>query len=118
MTFDDFQQAALRTSRSEPHRERLLVQALGLAGEAAEVGQLVKKWAWHGRPLEVEAIKDELSDVLWYLSDLASAVGLSLDEIAQHNTRKLWERYPSGFPTGRTETKNRFVPSWKQRATR
>jgi NTP pyrophosphatase (non-canonical NTP hydrolase) len=97
MTFTQFQQAALRTSQAEPHRERLMVQALGLAGEAAEVGQLIKKWAWHGKPLDAEKIKDELSDTLWYIADLASALNLNLDEIAAHNVNKLLKRYPSGF---------------------
>lgn len=97
MTFADFQAAALRTSQAEPHRERLMVQALGLAGEAAEVGQIVKKWAWHGKPLDVEKIKDELSDCLWYLADLASAINLNLDDIARHNVDKLLARYPQGF---------------------
>ena len=34
---------------------------------------------------------------LWYLSDLATLHGLSLDEIAQANIAKLLERYPTGF---------------------
>lgn len=40
MTFSDYQRAALRTSQAEPHRERLLVQALGLNGyEGYELGR-------------------------------------------------------------------------------
>lgn len=97
MTFSDYQQAALRTSQAEPHRERLLVQALGLNGEAGEVADLIKKWAWHGKPLDSERIKDELGDCLWYLSDIASAFGLNLDDVAQHNIDKLMKRYPHGF---------------------
>lgn len=97
MNFSEFQEAALRTSQSDPHRERMMVQALGLAGEAGEVGQLVKKWAWHGKPLDVEKMKDELSDVLWYVADLASALHLNLDEVASHNVEKLRKRYPNGF---------------------
>ncbi len=97
MTFSDFQKLSLRTSRSEPHRERLMVQSLGLAGEAGEVGQLVKKWAWHGKELDADKFKDELSDVLWYVSDLASALGINLDDIAMHNVEKLRKRYPEGF---------------------
>ena len=97
MTFSDFQRASLRTSQAEPHRERLLVQALGLNGEAGEIAELIKKWAWHGKPLDHEKIKDELSDLLWYVADLASACNLNLDEIAQHNVEKLQRRYPDGF---------------------
>lgn len=97
MKFSDYQLAALRTAQAEPHRERLMVQALGLTGEAGEVGQLIKKWAWHGRSLDAEKIADELGDVLWYVADIASAMRLDLDEIASRNIEKLLRRYPGGF---------------------
>lgn len=97
MTFAEFQRASLRTARENPNRERLMVQSLGLAGEAGEVGQIIKKWAWHGKELDLGKMKDELSDVLWYVSDLASACCLNLDDIAQHNIDKLAKRYQNGF---------------------
>jgi NTP pyrophosphatase (non-canonical NTP hydrolase) len=44
MTFDDYQAGAARTSAAPwPERERLMVQTLGLCGEAGEVADLVKK---------------------------------------------------------------------------
>lgn len=97
MTFSDYQREALRTSIAEPHRERLLVQALGLNGEAGEVAELIKKWAWHGQPLDADKLSIEIGDCLWYLADLASACGLNLDNIAQQNVEKLATRYPNGF---------------------
>lgn len=97
MTFDEFQIAAARTSRTEPRRERILVQALGLNGEAGEVADLVKKWAWHGKDLTPSAMCDELGDLLWYMADLASAMGLSFSDVARANVEKLHRRYPSGF---------------------
>lgn len=97
MTFSDYQRAALRTSRSEPHRERLLVQALGLNGEAGEVAELIKKWAWHGQELDHDTLKKEIGDCFWYLADLASACGINLDDVATANVEKLAIRYPNGF---------------------
>lgn len=99
MTFDDFQRASSRTSQTGPTRERLLIRALGLSGEAAEVGQILKKWARQGpeAPLDVEALADELSDLLWYIADLSSLCGLRLEEVAAHNIDKLRRRYPEGF---------------------
>jgi len=97
MTFSDYQRAALRTSREHPARERLLVQALGLNGEAGEVAELIKKWAWHGKDLAPDVMAKELGDCLWYLSDLASACCLKLDDIARMNVEKLQQRYPDGF---------------------
>lgn len=101
MTLGDYQRAAARTSAAPwPERERLLVQTLGLCGEAGEVADLVKKEAWHGRPLTNDVLANELGDVLWYLADLATARGLSLDAIAETNLAKLRARYPDGFVVG------------------
>jgi NTP pyrophosphatase (non-canonical NTP hydrolase) len=101
MTFDDYQAAAARTSAAPwPERERLMVQTLGLCGEAGEVADLVKKAMWHGRELTDEELTKELGDVLWYLADLATAKGLNLADIAEHNIAKLLVRYPNGFVIG------------------
>lgn len=97
MTFEEYQQAATRTSRANPRRERLLVQSLGLNVEAGEVGEIINKWAWHGKPLDREAMAKELGDVLWYVTDLADAFQLTLEEIAEKNIQKLLKRYPDGF---------------------
>jgi NTP pyrophosphatase (non-canonical NTP hydrolase) len=100
MNLTEYQRAAKRTSLAEPHRERLMVQALGLCGEAGEVADLIKKWAWHDKELSRDAMADELGDVLWYVADLASAMNLSLDFIAEQNVAKLLKRFPDGFVTG------------------
>ena len=78
-------------------QQRLIVSALGLAGEAGEFANMVKKMTAHGHPFDPEALKDELGDVLWYLAEAATAVGLNLEDIANHNVAKLLKRYPEGF---------------------
>jgi NTP pyrophosphatase (non-canonical NTP hydrolase) len=77
--------------------QRLMVAALGLAGEAGEFANLVKKMTAHGHPFDPDSLKDELGDVLWYLAEAATASGLNLGEIAQENVDKLLKRYPEGF---------------------
>lgn len=101
MTLAEYQAQAKRTSAAPwPERERLLVQTLGLCGEAGEVADMVKKAAWHGKPLDLTKLQSELGDVLWYVADLATACGLSLEEIAAGNVAKLERRYPHGFTIG------------------
>jgi len=51
----------------------------------------------HGHPFDPESLKDELGDVLWYLAEAATAVGLNLEDIASQNVDKLIRRYPEGF---------------------
>lgn len=80
----------------------LAILALGLAGEAGEVADIVKKIYGHGHTLDIEKLKLELGDLLWYLSETATYLGLSLEEIAEANIVKLAKRYPEGFTTERS----------------
>ena len=83
-----------------PGTYQVVYPALGLAGETGEAVELVKKWIRddHGdttfdlNPNRLEKLKLELGDVLWYLANLASDCGLSLESIAQSNLRKLKSR--------------------------
>lgn len=102
MTFADYATAAARTAHAPglDESQRLLVQTLGLCGEAGEVADLVKKDAWHGKPLTNERLADELGDVLWYLADIARSRGIPLEDVAYGNIAKLRARYPHGFVVG------------------
>ena len=61
---------------------------LGLVGEAGEVAEKIKKVLRDNEgKIEEEQkkeIKKELGDVLWYLSQLATELGLSLTDIAAY----------------------------------
>jgi NTP pyrophosphatase (non-canonical NTP hydrolase) len=100
-TFRDYQTAAARTAQPD-HPARLLVSACGLAGEAGEVVELLKKHKGHAHPLDRDRVAKELGDVLWYVADIATACGLDLDIVARNNIWKLQQRYPEGFDTARS----------------
>lgn len=98
MNLDEYQKAAGRTSdKTGSHDNRLLIGALGIAGEAGEVADLVKKWVGHGHYRDVDVLVKELGDVLWYVAEIASLHDVSLSEVAQRNIEKLKKRYPQGF---------------------
>lgn len=98
LTLNRYQSLANRSAGAGGEGEqRLVVSALGLAGEAGEFANLVKKMTAHGHPFDPESLKDELGDVLWYLAEAATAVGLNLEDIASQNVAKLTKRYPEGF---------------------
>lgn len=100
MGFDAYQQEAARTIPDPPAVTDRLIFALGLAGEAGEVCEILKKHHGHGRDLDPTALKAELGDVLWYVAAIATSHGLSLTDIAAFNAAKLRRRYPYGFVTG------------------
>lgn len=98
MTLNEYQQLALRTSRNDIDSVAHLTNGcLGLAGEAGECADLLKKALFQdGREIKEKMI-DELGDVLWYVSETATALGIWLDQIAERNIEKLKKRYPEGF---------------------
>ncbi|NOX63452.1 MAG: nucleoside triphosphate pyrophosphohydrolase family protein [Chloroflexi bacterium] len=106
MNLNDYQQLALRTAGNHGDFERTLIYtALGLNGEAGEVAELIKKAFFHGHDLDMDKLKKELGDVLWYVAVMANALGLPLDEVAQHNIDKLARRYPEGFSEERSRNR-------------
>ena len=74
----------------------VLYAAIGMCGEAGEVSELVKKYAYHGRPIDTEHLARELGDVLWYVSYMAHLFGYPLGKIMAMNQEKLAKRYPDG----------------------
>jgi len=103
MDAGEYQQAAARTliegpGFEIPDQEIMAVwEALGLAGEAGEVADLIKKGVFHRHGIDRARLEEELGDTLWYLSALASTLGLDLSAIMHANIEKLKIRYPHGF---------------------
>lgn len=96
MKLNEYQEISSRTI-PEANQKGIANYALGLVCEAGEVGDIIKKELFHGHDINQERIKDELGDVLHYLSGLASMYDLSLEEVATFNINKLFKRYPNGF---------------------
>ena len=100
MKFSEYQELSRRTM-GDPNEfdpdKRKLTAALGLCGEAGEVGELVKKNVSHGHDISPEKIMDEVSDVLFYCAYLCECYGIDLEKAATHNVEKLKRRYPNGF---------------------
>lgn len=102
MNFKEYQKKAATTA-VYPHIDEypivgVMYAALGLAGESGEVAENVKK-SWRNKMRITESrkekIRDELGDVMWYVAQLSSELGLDLDEIAKNNLSKLLARKES-----------------------
>ncbi|MGN7470367.1 nucleoside triphosphate pyrophosphohydrolase family protein [Brevibacillus sp. SAFN-007a] len=95
MDMNTYQKLAGRTANTKG--EALTNFALGVAGEAGEVADMIKKVVFHGHGLDREALTKELGDVLWYVSQLAAWADIDLATVAMKNIDKLKRRYPVGF---------------------
>ena len=68
--------------------------ALGLGGETGEVLDAIKKREFYERKdISIEHIEEELGDVMWYVANICTRYGLSLDSVLAKNVKKLSERY-------------------------
>src|SRR4051812_10423145 len=100
MDFDDYQETSFLTDqfRTDKNESGLMIPLLGLAGETGTLLAEFKKkirdrQSYEGFPVRAE---EELGDILWYVSNIASRLDLSLSTIASKNLQKTGERWPVG----------------------
>lgn len=112
MTPNDYQKLVGRTLIDRPEQPLSDVEtmqiwcATGLAGEAGEILDYLKKGIFHRHGVDSEKIKEELGDLLWYLAGLATKFDLTLEEVMEHNVNKLLKRYPNGFSVTDSQKRN------------
>jgi len=101
--FNSYQRTATKTAIYPPEH-KILYPALGLAGEAGEVANKVKKVMRDGVENQAddwkEQIASEIGDVLWYCAALATDLNMQLGMIAALNEKKLQDRFDRGKLNG------------------
>ena len=100
MELNDYQRQARVTALYPNVGNNPIYPTLGLAGESGEVADKVKKVLRDRDGIFDQAIKDslmlELGDVLWYVAQLSSELGLEMNDVANANLRKLSSRSKRG----------------------
>ena len=73
---------------------------MGLMNEAGEVAGKIKKiFRYQNGQITEEdrqSLKNELGDVLWYLTQICTELGLTLEEVAETNITKIFSRQERG----------------------
>lgn len=118
MTGNEYQKLAMRTNDHKATQriaDKIVIDGvdiggifnacLGLSGEVGEFNDMVKKWVFHEKELDIDHAKKELGDIAWYLAIACESFGWNLDEILQMNVDKLKARYPEGFDTNRVNNR-------------
>jgi NTP pyrophosphatase (non-canonical NTP hydrolase) len=99
-SFIEYQSQTGKTAIYPEIGHNVVYPALGLANEAGEVlGKIKKAFRDDGGEFTEERLKalsGEIGDVLWYISQVATELGLSLSEIAEENVEKLLSRKERG----------------------
>ena len=104
MELNEYQSKSRQTALYPNVGNNPIYPTLGLSGEAGEVAEKVKKILRDKEGVfdfdSKEAIKLELGDVLWYVSQLSSELGYDLNEVAEANLNKLINRSKRGQISG------------------
>ena len=98
--FQTYQRESRKTWSVIQVDHAIVYPTLGLTNEAGEVAGKIKKiFRDRGGVISEEdrqALKGELGDVLWYLTQICTELGLSLEDIATANIEKLFSRLERG----------------------
>jgi len=98
--FQDYQRESRKTWSAISTDSPIVYPTLGLTNDAGEVAGKVKKiFRDKGGKISAEdreALKYELGDVLWYLTQICTELDLTLQEVAAANIEKLFSRQERG----------------------
>lgn len=103
LSLSNYQVVALRTAKVFPdttfntYQMDLLHASLGVASDAGELVDAIKKHLIYGKELDVDNVIEEIGDVMWFLALMAHAVSIDLGAVAKANIAKLAKRYPDKY---------------------
>jgi len=104
MTFEEYQKQSRKTAVYPDAGNNFIYPTLGLSGEAGEVADKIKKVLRDkGGKLDEETkadIEKELGDVVWYVAQIATELGISFEQVAGENLKKLFSRLERGTIKG------------------
>jgi NTP pyrophosphatase (non-canonical NTP hydrolase) len=96
MTFQEYQTESRKTAIYPDKDNNFVYPTLGLAGEAGEVAEKIKKVIRDGNGVvsdeKREEITKELGDVMWYVANLSTELKISLEDVVSKNIEKLQSR--------------------------
>ena len=97
MTGNEYQKLAERTVKDNLDKYSMEAHALhGMVGEIGEIHSIYQK-KFQGHKFDVEHVKKEVGDLMWFIAEYCTALDFSLDDVMQTNIDKLKARYPDGF---------------------
>jgi NTP pyrophosphatase (non-canonical NTP hydrolase) len=108
MNFNEYQSQTQKTAfgyatsetENVSQKEAIQFLALALNGESGEVAEKAKKYIREDDEMYVDGLRDELGDVLWYLTRLAVECDIDIEKVAQENVNKLTDRDNRDMITG------------------
>lgn len=100
MNIKDYQENSKRTNAildSNYQDMTAIHMVMGMTTEVGEITDVYKKNLAYGKPVDLVNVREEIGDLMWYISQLCNYYGWDLEEILQTNIDKLRSRFPNKF---------------------
>lgn len=94
-----------------PDKMNLIHMAMGVAGEAGELLDAIKKHAVYNKPLDLANVVEELGDLCFYIQGIQNILCISDNEILTANADKLCKRYKDGYSDKAAQERADKIPS-------
>ena len=88
---------------SEVRNQRLLHAGIGLATEAGEFLDALKKHVFYGKDLDTVNLSEEMGDIFWYCALIADELNIDFSQVMDTNIAKLKARYGEKFSEEKAE---------------
>jgi NTP pyrophosphatase (non-canonical NTP hydrolase) len=85
---------------------RLLHACMGINTESGELTDILKKYVFYGKEIDIPNIIEEIGDLLWYISLVAYEFNISFEELMDINNAKLETRYGPAFSEEKAINRN------------
>lgn len=116
MNSKDYIQDAIKTESSdfkamdqrlgEDGTKRLLHAGIGMATEAGEFLDALKKHIFYGKELDRVNLKEEMGDLFWYLAIACDELDVEFEPLMERNIAKLKARYGEKFSETKAEKRD------------
>jgi NTP pyrophosphatase (non-canonical NTP hydrolase) len=86
--------------------QRLLHGGIGLATEAGEFLDALKKHVFYGKELDKVNLREEMGDIFWYCAIIADQLDVDFADVMERNITKLKARYGEKFTETAANTRD------------
>lgn len=86
--------------------QRLLHGGIGLATEAGEFLDALKKHVFYGKELDKVNLREEMGDIFWYCAIIADQLEVDFATVMERNITKLKARYGEKFTEAAANTRD------------
>lgn len=101
------QYVVLERLKAQPFLIQLNHAVVGASADLGELATNLERTLYYGQPFDQVNAEEEIGDILWYLAEACSALGVDMSAVMERNIKKLRTRFPEKFDYSLAEEQNR-----------